>query len=190
MDHIAEDQTFHNLKGDALLQTAKKFEECRFINCDLAYADLSHLLFIDCTFQDCNLSLSKVFKTGFQNAAFTDCKITGVNFNACNDFSLSFAFSRCILDYCVFQRKRLKNIRFSECSLEEADFAETDLTNAVFDECNLSRTIFNHTILKQADLTTAFNFSIDPEINHLAKAKFRADSLSGLLDKYDLNIIG
>lgn len=185
---IVEDQSFTCIAPDELRSTARAFEGCRFLNCDLSYADLSQLLFVDCTFESCNLSLGKVLKTGFQDVTFLDCKITGVNFSVCNDFSLSLNFSRCILDYSVFHGKKLKGIRFSDCSFEEADFTEADLTKAVFDQCNLSRTIFNRTILKGADFTGARNFSIDPEINHLAKAKFRADSLSGLLDKHDLVI--
>jgi fluoroquinolone resistance protein len=52
----------------------------------------------------------------------------------------------------------------------------------------LNRTIFNRTILKGTDLTSAVNFNIDPENNTVARAKFSADALAGLLLKYNLVI--
>ena len=39
-----------------------------------------------------------------------------------------------------------------------------------------------------ADFTTAHNYSIDPEINKIKKAKFSLSQLPGLLDKYDIVI--
>lgn len=183
---IDEDLVFDNVQATEVSGAHRTFESCKFVNCDFSYADLSQQLFIDCTFQDCNLSLVKVANTGFQDVAFINCKITGVNFSVCRDFSLSFSFSRCILDYAVFYQKKLKNILFEDCSLEEVDFTESDLSKAVFKNCNLNRTVFSRTILKGADFTTAINFSIDPENNSMAKAKFSTDALAGLLEKYDL----
>ena len=68
------------------------------------------------------------------------------------------------------------------------DFTETDLTDAVFDECDLSKAIFENTILEKVDLSTSINFNIDPERNRLKKAKFSAENIVGLLEKYDLVI--
>lgn len=82
----------------------------------------------------------------------------------------------------------MKGTTFDECSFEEADFSETDLTNSVFNKCNMNRAIFSRTILKGADLRTAYNFNIDPENNSITKAKFSSDALSGLLIKYNLII--
>ena len=185
---IEEDQLFDNVKAAELSGANRSFESCKFVNCDLSYSDLSQQLFIDCIFQDCNLSLIKVVNTGFQEVEFRNCKVSGVNFSTCKDFSLALRFSGCILDYAVFHQKRLKNTLFDGCSLEEADFTEADLSNAVFRNCNLSRTVFSRTILKGADFTSASNFSIDPENNSMAKAKFSIDSLAGLLEKYNLII--
>jgi len=65
---------------------------------------------------------------------------------------------------------------------------ETDLTGAVFDNCDLTQAIFDHTILEKADFRTSYNYSFDPEINRIKKAKFSVPEVSGLLDKYDIDI--
>jgi len=100
----------------------------------------------------------------------------------------SFQFENCILDYCVFQGTTLKKTPFLHCSLKEVDFSNADLTAAVFTECDLTNTHFHYTTLEKADFRTAKNFSIDPEINKLKKAKFAFLNLEGLLVKYQLEI--
>jgi fluoroquinolone resistance protein len=72
--------------------------------------------------------------------------------------------------------------------LEETDFAEADLTGSVFDHCNLSHATFDRTVLEKTDFRTSYNFSIDPEKNRIKKAKFSTMGLSGLLEKYDIEI--
>jgi uncharacterized protein YjbI with pentapeptide repeats len=183
-----ENTIYRNIKPADLEGHERTFEDCQFINCDLSYANLSHITFINCVMDTCNLSLIKITDTGFQHVDFKDCKITGVNFGDVSNFSLEVSFTKCVLDYTVWHKKKLKGTMFDECSFEEADFSETDLTNAVLQKCNLNRAIFNRTILKGADLRTAYNFNIDPENNSITKAKFSADALNGLLTKYNLII--
>jgi len=89
--------------------------------------------------------------------------------------------------------------------LEEVEFVETDLNNSVFDECNLLNSTFDNTNLQNVDFRTAFNFSIDLELNHCLSEVFSPrcsleisgentwnrqgqNGLSGLLDKYKLDI--
>ncbi|HTE00261.1 MAG TPA: pentapeptide repeat-containing protein [Mucilaginibacter sp.] len=183
-----EGTIYKNIKAADLEGHDRTFEDCTFIKCDLSYANLSHITFINCVMDTCNLSLIKITDTGLQNVDFKDCKITGVNFGDSSNFSLTVSFTKCILDYTVWHKKKLKGTSFTECSFEEADFSETDLTNAVFEKCSLNRAIFNRTILKGADLRTAYNFNIDPENSTINKAKFSADALAGLLVKYNLVI--
>jgi hypothetical protein len=47
---------------------------------------------------------------------------------------------------------------------------------------------FENTILQKADLRSAFNYAIDPEINKIKKAKFSLPEVTGLLKKYDIEI--
>jgi uncharacterized protein YjbI with pentapeptide repeats len=58
----------------------------------------------------------------------------------------------------------------------------------VFDNCNLTQAIFDHSILEKADFRTSYNYSINLEINRAKKAKFSILGVSGLLDKYDIEI--
>jgi hypothetical protein len=43
-------------------------------------------------------------------------------------------------------------------------------------------------VLNGVDFTTATNFSIDPEINRLKKARFSLYGLPGLVEKYEVVI--
>jgi len=52
----------------------------------------------------------------------------------------------------------------------------------------LAGAIFENTILEKADFRTSLNYSIDPENNRIRKAKFSILEISGLLDKYDIEI--
>ncbi len=70
----------------------------------------------------------------------------------------------------------------------EVDFSNCDLSGSVFENCNLLRATFENTILEKADFCTSFNYSLDPEINKIKKAKFSLSGLIGLLDKYDIEI--
>ena len=82
----------------------------------------------------------------------------------------------------------LKKTNYRVCSLHEVEFTEADLNNASFDNCDLFRATFRNTILESADFRTAYNYSIDPEVNRLKKAKFSLAGIVGLLDKYDIEI--
>jgi uncharacterized protein YjbI with pentapeptide repeats len=77
---------------------------------------------------------------------------------------------------------------FKYSQLKEVDFTESDLTNALFESCDLMMATFDHTILEIADFRSAFNYTIDPEINKLKGAKFSTLGLSGLLAKYNIEI--
>jgi len=50
-------------------------------------------------------------------------------------------------------------------------------------------TVFENTILEKVDFSTSFNYSIDPEMNKIKKAKFSLPEVIGLLNKYDIEIV-
>ena len=163
-----------------------EFEQCRFVDCDLADADLRNLRFIDCQFERCNLALAKVGNAGFQSVQFIECKLTGLQFTACRDMLFEVRFERCKLDYASFFGKKMPRTPFLQCSLTEADFTNADLTEAVFQESTLDRALFNGTQLGGADFTTATGFVIDPALNPMRKAKFSLEGLPGLLAGYGI----
>jgi uncharacterized protein YjbI with pentapeptide repeats len=83
---------------------------------------------------------------------------------------------------------KIKKTFFKNSQLQEADFTETDLTDSVFDNCSMERATFDQTILEKVDFRTSFNYSIDPELNRIKKAKFSILGVAGLLEKYDIEI--
>ena len=165
-----------------------EYENCTFMNCDFYSSDLSGIKFTDCIFTACNLSVAKLNKTAFRDAQFKDCKMLGLHFDNCNEFGLSFRFETCSLNHSSFYKRKLKNTIFKNSQLQDTDFTECDLTGSVFDNCDLANSKFENTILEKADLSTSYNYSIDPEINRIKKAKFSLAGVVGLLDKYDIEI--
>ncbi|ELR71211.1 pentapeptide repeat protein [Fulvivirga imtechensis AK7] len=68
------------------------------------------------------------------------------------------------------------------------DFAQAELSNAVFNDCDLLNATFESTNLEKADLRTASNYVLDPELNRIKGAKFSMPAVVGLLSKYDIKI--
>lgn len=165
-----------------------EYENCVFKSCDFSNIDLSEINFSECEFVDCNLSLAQMMKTAFRDVRFVGCKMLGLYFGNCNEFGLSFSFDGCQLNNSSFFKTKLKKTVFRNTQLEGVDFAECDLTNALFDNCNLAQAVFDYTLLEKCDFRTSYNYSIDPEANKIKGAKFSVSGVSGLLDKYDINI--
>lgn len=164
----------------------KDFERCTFTGCDFTQCDFLGVAFTDCIFISCNFSDAKINYVAFRDALFTDCKFTAVNFSMVDPLLFSVEFKDCILDYSKFYTLKIKGTVFSNCSLTAVDFMNADLTGVIFDNCNLHKAVFIDTIANNADFSTSYNFSMDPEKNKLKKAKFSETGLKGLLEKYDI----
>ena len=185
MDKIFhEGQTFNFLKNPE----PGAYDSCIFLDCDFSNADLSDIKFLECEFRGCNFSLAKLIKTSFRDVRFINCKLLGLHFEDCDNLIISFEFDCCTLDLSSFCKLKLKKTKFKDSKIIEVDFTDSDLSNSIFDNCDLQRTIFRNTNLENADFRTSFNYSIDPELNNIKKAKFSLLSVSGLLDKYDIEI--
>ena len=87
-------------------------------------------------------------------------------------------------------KTKIKKTFFKNSQLQEADFTDCDLANSSFENCNLAKARFENTILEKVDFRTSCNYSINPEINRIKKAKFSLTQVAGLLDKYDIEIDG
>ena len=92
------------------------------------------------------------------------------------------------LNFSSFYKLNLKNTIFKESKLEDVDFIESNLKNAVFNNCDLKGAKFENSELTNVDFTSSFNYSINPEINKIANAKFSLEGLPGLLDNYNIII--
>jgi fluoroquinolone resistance protein len=164
------------------------FEGCRFTHCDLGGTELSGINFTECVFEDSNLSGCKILQTTFNDVRFVRCKILGLHFESASQYLFAVGFEHSSLDLSSFYQCKMKKTVFSQSSLQETDFTETVLTEAVFDGCNLRGAKFENTVLEKADLRTAINFSINPEINKVRKARFAYPAVLALLDKYEIVI--
>lgn len=187
--YIADTTFDHKIISDHPLEKGE-YENCRFANCDFSEADWSDIKFTECEFIACNLSLVALSKTAFRDVKFKDCKMLGLHFDTCNGIGLSFMFDGCQLNHTTFYKTKIRKTIFRNTKLQEVDFAECDLTDSLFENCDLSRANFENTIIEKADFRTSFNYSIDPEINRIRKAKFSMSGLPGLLEKYNIDIEG
>jgi len=183
-----EDQEFKYLDFSVNKMTADEYDNCTFINCIFAKTNLSNISFADCVFDNCDLSMSKLTNTTLRDVRFKACKMLGLHFEDSNPFLFSVNFESCQLSLSSFYKCALKNMSFNECHLNEVDFTESDLNSSVFNECDLTGAIFENAVLEKVDFRTSYNFSIDPENNRIAKAKFSQAGIAGLLDKYDIEI--
>lgn len=184
-----EDQQFDSVDFSLKPLSVGVYEGCSFSHCNFAEAELSGMQFIDCVFKNCNLSMIKTIDTSFNGVKFEYCKMLGINFETCNRSLFKPMFTRCVLNYSSFYQCNLRKARFPNCVFQETDFTEADCREAVFADCDLSNAKFERTILEKADLRTAMNYSIDPELNKIRKAKFSYPGLMGLLDKYDIEVV-
>jgi fluoroquinolone resistance protein len=183
-----EEKKFDTIDFTQKLFAAADYENCTFVNCNFSGTGLVNIVFAGCTFTDCNLSLATIIQTAFKMVTFKNCKLLGLHFENCNPFLFEVYFESCILNLSSFYKLKIKKTRFINCSLHEVDFTAADLTSAIFDKCDLTRAIFQNSIIEKADFSTAHNYSIDPEINKIKKAKFALEGVAGLLDKYDIEV--
>jgi len=165
-----------------------EYDTCRFINCDFSEYDLSGFSFTDCEFSGCNLSLVKLNGTSIRDVKFIGCKMLGLHFDQCNDFGLSFSIKSCSMDHSVFYKKKIKQTIFTNSRLKEVDFSECDLSGSTFDNCDLLGSVFDNTNIEKVDFRSSYNYSIDPEINKMKRAKFSLQGVKGLLNKYNIEI--
>lgn len=189
MDHIyIQDKKFEKEDLATRELPIADYENCVFNNCDLSNADLSQRVFLECEFNSGSLSSANLTKTGLKNVKFKDCKLLGLRFENCDPFLFEVDFDNCVLNLSSFYKLKLKKTRFKDSNLSEVDFTESDLASSLFANCDLAGATFERTILEKADLRSARNYSIDPELNKIKKAKFSIHGIAGLLDKYDIGI--
>jgi fluoroquinolone resistance protein len=165
-----------------------EYDSTTFSNCNFSDSDLSGIKFIECNFINCNLSMAKLINTVLTNVRFRSCKMLGLQFENCNEYGLSVEFEDCNLSHTSFYRTRLKKMIFRNLILNDTDFTEADLSSSVFEKCDLTGALFENSVLEKTDFCTSFNYSIDPEKNRIKRARFSLSGISGLLDKYDIEI--
>ena len=185
-----EDQIFAFESAEPIQLTPGTYEGCHFNHCNLSGTNLSDFRFIECVFNHCNLDRIELINTSFSEVKFTDCKMMGISFEHCHRVMFTPYFENCSLNFANFFERKAPGIVFKDCNLTEADFTEAILTEAFFTGCDFTNARFDKTTLSKADFRGAFHFSIDPEKNHIQKAKFSLATVQGLLNKYGVIIEG
>ncbi|MFY0688183.1 MAG: pentapeptide repeat-containing protein [Cyclobacteriaceae bacterium] len=165
-----------------------EYNDCTFETCKFASVDLSDVKFVNCDFVACDLSNVKSYNTAWQDVRFRNCKMMGIQFDESNALLMELSFDQCQLDYSSFYKRKLKKTFFLNSTLRDADLAEADLSEARFDHSDLGGALFSGTNLNNADLSSAYNYSIDPGDNIIKQAKFSMPAVIGLLDKFDIKI--
>jgi fluoroquinolone resistance protein len=165
-----------------------EYDTCNFRDCNFSGSDLTGIRFVDCTFHGCDLSNLKVSGSSIHETVFKDCKMLGFRFDECDQLGLTVRFENSQLDHSSFYQVKLNHTVFLHTSLQGVDFTEADLRNVILDHCDLLDATFEHANLERANLTTALNYSIDPENNRISGARFSLPAVTGLLNKYNIEI--
>ena len=180
------DQEFKDVNFTEKQLKTGEYDNCTFIGCTFTQSSLIDFIFLECTFKQCDLSLANLTNTTFRDVKFNGCKMMGLHFEACSDILFSVSFVDCNLQLSSFFQRKMKQTTFVNCQLNEVDFTETNLAASNFKECDFTAAVFEYTLLEKADFRTSYNFIIDPENNRIKGAKFDAQSLKGLLTKYNI----
>ena len=154
---------------------------CRFMACNFTQVQLAGVEFEACEFLGCNFAMCCMAVT-LCDVSFIECKLMGSDFSHLNPFSSGITFRKSQLDFASFEKAKLRRARFDECRLYESNFTLADVSQAHFKACNLERALFHNTNLSGANLTSAYNFSIDPSQNKLKGACFSEAGLHGLVE--------
>ncbi|WP_256853193.1 pentapeptide repeat-containing protein [Pantoea sp. Fr+CA_20] len=195
IDSHAEFYDTHFSKEDftGLTIAETHFEDCDFSNVNFTSAQFTACKFINCTFRHCNLSLLDAPNTRFYGLQFTECKLTGIDWTKAYwpDFHLDHElyFVSCMLTSASFYGLKLQGLKMEACRVAEVDFRECDLTGATFSGSELTGSLFNHTLLRGADFTDAWNYSIDVLNNTVTKAKFSRLEAVSLLESLGIELV-
>lgn len=185
---IALEETYKERDFTSNKFLSKEFDNCSFIDCNFQEMHLSNLNFLECNFFNCNLTNTLWGGTTLNEVTFENCKLLGSNFSVCNPFMLRVRFRESNLSLALCTGLDLKNTDFDHCTLKNTDFTDALLTGANFDASNLMDATFKNTRLEKANFTTAYNYTIDPNNNHLKGARFGTLGISGLLAGLDIVI--
>ena len=92
------------------------------------------------------------------------------------------------VQYCNFSDLDMRKISFQESKIYNSTFIHTNLTEANFSKTDLKETLFRNCNLTKSNFRGASNYSIDPLVNKVKKAKFSFPEVVGLLHGFDIKI--
>ena len=185
------DQVFKEVHLEQVHLASNEFHDCTFDRCSFTETTFQSCRFVNCVFQHCDLSLIQVPNCSFAATRFKSSKVIGVNWTQAHGPEArlwdSIRFSKCAISHSTFIGLKLRRIQIQDCVAVDVDFREADLSQADFSGTDLSDSLFLATDLRQADLSRARNYRIDPSQNVVRKAKFSLPEAMSLL--YGLDVV-
>ena len=184
------DRTFEELQLDGEEIRDSEFFNCEFLRVNFSGAVFRNCRFINCKFDGCDLSLIELPDTSLSGLSFRDSKLVGVDWTLANwsreVLGEALDFFDSVLSHSTFIGLGLSDVQFNGCILHNVDFREADLTRSDFSGSDLRDTLFLNTNLTRANLETAQNYQIAPELNTLKKARFAFPEALALLYSMDI----
>ena len=169
-----------------------EFTECRFIGCEFQEAIFRGCRFVDCEFRTCDLRMLDVTDSSFRDVRFEESQAIAIDWTgaAWGKAGLlnKIGFTRSVLNYSTFVGLSLPELNLIDCLARDVDFSEADISGAKLNKTDLERSRFWNTNLTGADLTGAFNYTIDPTNNTLKQARFSLPEAMSLLYNLDIEL--
>lgn len=187
------DELFRGLELPNVEISETEFHQCAFRECSLAEAVFRNCRFVECRFHGCDLSLMEVPASAFIRVGFEDCTVVGVNWAKADWSALNMGktldFHQSGLNHSTFLSVPLKQSSLVDCAARNVDFREADLAMADLSGTDLSEALFQGTNLRQADLSRARNYAINPGLNTISGAKFSLPEAMSLLYSMDIELV-
>lgn len=165
---------------------AEEYEGCTFQSC--TFSSAQSVKFLDCTFEGCNLSNCNFNQSILNNCKFLQCKLIGIDFSKVKDFAFAIHAEHSDFSYSSFAGKKFNHCSFKQCNFTSTQLLETNFTGSFLHEVNFAFAEFENTNLSGVDLSTCYDFMIDPDKNNIKNATFSLTSLPNLLNKYNIVI--
>lgn len=185
-----QDHLFKSLQVTQTTYEQVEFVDCTFILSLMTDISFSQCRFKECRFDQCDMSLCAFPHSTFDGCVFRDTKLVGIDWTQAAWTGLKLQeplrFDACVLSHSTFIGMKIADLKMTDCISTDVDFREADLTGIDFSGTDLSQSLFHHTNLEGADFRRARNYTIQPEVNRLTKAKFSMPEALSLLYSMDI----
>ena len=182
------DETFEDINVSKEIINSIEFDNCVFKNCIFHTTTFQHCKLVECRFENCDLSLVKIKSSIFNDINISNSKAIGINWTlAAEPFEINFDNSD--ISMSSFYDLDLRGCDIISCKANDVDFGRTNLEKANFKETDLLGSTFDNTILKDADLTGAINYMINPELNNIKNTKVSLPEAVSFLEFLDLKVV-
>ncbi len=182
------DQLIENINLTQQQISSIEFDNCTFESCYFNKSTFAYCKFTECIFENCDLSLLNIKASVFNDVQLIDTKAIGINWtSASSPFDINFKNSD--ISMSSFYNLDLRQAKIINCKANDVDFAKTNLEKVDFKESDLNGSMFGDTNLKNADLSHAINYMIDPNQNNLKNTKVSLPQATSFLSYFELKII-